>query len=119
MAAAPTQSSSSCSFLGLQQAQLTLVSGQRGAWKLPVRQWECTTRKDKLEDEMVTGKRGCEICHPFSQPPVFRVDSSQHNLQPELTKPLMPRHWEPDLSVLTPGSAFENCWSSLTSSMQN
>lgn len=60
-----SSSNSPCSFLRLLQAQLTLASGQiKGAWKLPVRQWECTTGKDKLEE--VSRTRASELCYPFS-----------------------------------------------------
>lgn len=81
-AAAPTArsdssslSNSPCAFLRLQQAQLTSVSGQlKGAWKLPVRQWECTTGKNQLEE--VSGKKASELRCPFS-PSVFKVHLSQ------------------------------------------
>lgn len=66
MAAAAAPAQALC-FLRAQQAQLTLATGQgKGAWKLPVRQWECTTLKDMLEE--VSRKRTSELCCPFSTP---------------------------------------------------
>lgn len=61
-----------CSFLRAQQAQSTLATGHgKGAWKLPVRQWECTTGREMLEE--VSRKRTSELCCPFSTPSLWRT----------------------------------------------
>lgn len=96
------------------------------SWKLPVRQRECTTGKDKLEKEVVRGKRGSALCYTFSLPPVFRVHFSQHELVlAAVFNPSRLGIWDPEPWMCSrflrihSESSFGNCWSSLTSSTQN
>lgn len=116
-------SSEGASLLLPQSAASTAHTGhwtRKGAWKLPVRQWECTTEKDVRRG---IKKKNIWVMLSLLYP---QSNLSQHELVlAAVFSPSHPGIWEPEPQELTlflrvhSEPPFENCWSSLTSSMWN